>query len=76
MKSMTTHYFDDYESFVCEASDMYDSIKDDFKAVTIVAKYEEAKEILKELICIDMTLHILNFVTNYLMIIMTNILLL
>lgn len=49
---MKTRYFEDFCEFACEASDMYDSIKDDFKAVAIVAKYEEAKEILKELICI------------------------
>ncbi len=49
---MKTRYFEDFCEFACEASDMYDSINDDFKAVVIVAKYEEAKEILKELICI------------------------
>lgn len=52
MKKLKTLYFEDFVDFACEASDMYDSIKDDFKAVAIVAKYEEAKEILKELICI------------------------
>lgn len=52
MKSMNTHYFDDYESFVCEVDDMYDSMNDDFKTVGIIAKYEEAKEILQQLICI------------------------
>lgn len=52
MKSMTTHYFDDYENFVCEVDDMYDSMNDDFKTIGIIAKYEEAKEILQQLICI------------------------
>ena len=52
MRKLKTLYFEDFVDFACEASDMYDSIKDDFKAVAIVAKYEEAKEILKELICI------------------------
>lgn len=49
---MKTLYFEDFCEFACEASDMYDSVNDDFKLVGIIAKYDEMKEILRELICI------------------------
>lgn len=52
MKKLKTLYFEDFVDFACEASDMYDSMNDDFKTVGIIAKYEEAKEILQQLICI------------------------
>ena len=46
-------HFSDYEDFACEISDKFISLADEFDDITIVAKYEEAKEIIKELACFD-----------------------
>ena len=47
-----TLHFEDYEDFACAVSDVYDRVKsnDKYNSVDIVAKYEDAKEIIRELI--------------------------
>lgn len=47
-----TLHFEDYEDFACAVSDAYDKVKsnDEYNSVDIVAKYEDAKEIIRELI--------------------------
>lgn len=50
-----TLHFEDYEDFACAVSDVYDRVKrvksdDEYNSVDIVAKYEDAKEIIRELI--------------------------
>ena len=50
---MKNLYFKDFEDLACAVADTYDSLKcEDFEDVAIVAKYEEARQIIKELICI------------------------
>lgn len=50
---MKNLYFDYFEDFVCAVADTYDSLDgEDFEDVAIIAKYEEARQIIKELICI------------------------
>ena len=44
--------FENYEEFACEIADTFGSLEDEFGDVSIIAKYEEAKEIIKELLCI------------------------
>ena len=45
--------FYDYEDFVCAVADTYDSLDgEDFEDIAIIAKYEEARQIIKELIYI------------------------
>lgn len=47
-----TLHFEDYEDFACAVSDVYDRVKsnDEYNSVDIVAKYENAKEIIRELV--------------------------
>ena len=47
-----TLYFDDFTDAVCAFSDTFDALPSDYRSVGIVAKYNEAKEIIKELICL------------------------
>ena len=55
---MKNLYFDDFEDLACDIADTYDSLKGkDFEDVAIVAKYEEARQIIKELICIGYDIH-------------------
>lgn len=50
---MKNLYFDDFEDLAFAVTDAYDSLKcEDFEDVAIIAKYEEARQIIKELICI------------------------
>ena len=50
---MRNLYFDDFEDLACDIADTYDSLKcEDSEDVAIIAKYEEARQITKELICI------------------------
>ena len=43
-----------FEDFACEIADKFDAIKeiDDCNDVAVIAKYEEIKEVFKELVCI------------------------
>ena len=44
--------FEDYGKFACEISDKYDSLEDKFGDISIIAKYDKAKEIIRELLCL------------------------
>ena len=48
---MKNLYFENYEDFACVVSDVYDRVKSDdkYNSVDIVAKYEDAKEIIREI---------------------------
>lgn len=52
MKNLGTLYYNDIESFACDVADQYDKRNDELDDISIIAKYDEAKEIIKELICI------------------------
>ena len=55
---MKNLYFDDFEDFSCAVADAYDSLDgEDFEDVAIIAKYEEARQIIKELLCLGYDLH-------------------
>lgn len=47
-----TLHFEDCEDFVCAVSDVYDKVKsdDEYNSVDVVAKYEDAKEIIRALV--------------------------
>lgn len=49
-----TLHFEDYDDFACAVSDVYDRVKsdDEYNSVDVVAKYEDAKEIIRELVAI------------------------
>ena len=53
---MKNIYFDDFEDLACDIADNFDMVKDDFGDIAIIAKYEEAKEIISELSCIGYSL--------------------
>ena len=54
--------FEDYEDFACAVSDVYDRVKsdDEYNSVDVVAKYEDAKEIIRELIGIGYGIAFIN----------------
>ena len=54
---MKNLYFDDFEDFACAVADTYDALDYDEEDVAIIAKYEEARQIVKELACIGYDLH-------------------
>ena len=47
--------FNDYEDFACEVADTFDSIRqnDDFDDIAIIAHYDEAKQIIREILCLE-----------------------
>lgn len=47
-----TLHFEDYEDFACAVADTYDRVKSDdkYNSVDVVAKYEDTKEIIRELV--------------------------
>lgn len=51
--------FDNYEDLACDISDKYDALKskDEYKDVAVIAKYEEARQIIKELLCVGYDVH-------------------
>ena len=56
--SMERLEFNDYEEFACEVADTYDALDyDDEEDVAIVSKYEETRQIIKELLCLGYDLH-------------------
>lgn len=57
-----TLHFEDYEDFACAVSDAYDKVKsdDEYNSVDVVAKYEEAKEIIRELVGIGYGIAFIN----------------
>lgn len=52
MRVLDTLYFKDIAEFATAVSDKFDELNENFRDIEIVAKYEEAKEIIKELLCI------------------------
>ena len=57
-----TLHFEDYEDFACAVSDVYDRVKSDdkYNSVDVIAKYEDAKEIIRELIGIGYGIAFIN----------------
>lgn len=47
-----TVQFDDFTDAACAFSDTFDYLPSDYRSVGIVAKYNEAKEIIKQLVCL------------------------
>ena len=54
---MKNLYFDDFEDFSCVIADTYDALDYDEEDVSIIAKYEEARQIIKELLCLGYDIH-------------------
>ena len=51
--------FNDYEEFACEVADTFDDIckEDDFDDVSIIAHYDDAKHIIREILCLGYDLN-------------------
>ena len=51
--------FNDYEEFACEVADTFDDIRknDDFDDIAIIAHYDEAKQIIREILCLGYDLN-------------------
>ena len=51
--------FNDYEEFACEVSDTFDDIRknDNFDDIAIIAHYDEAKQIIREILCLGYDLN-------------------
>ena len=51
--------FNDYEEFACEVADTFDDIckNDDFDDIAIIAYYNEAKQIIREILCLGYDLN-------------------
>ena len=56
---MKNLYFNDYEAFACEVADTFDDIckEDDFDDIAIIAHYDEAKQIIREILCLGYDLN-------------------
>ena len=55
---MKNLYFDDFEDLACVVADTYDALDyDDEEDVVMIAKYDEARQIIKELLCLGYDLH-------------------
>ena len=55
---MRNLYFDDFEDLACDIADTYDALDyDDEEDVAIISKYEEARQIIKELLCLGYDIH-------------------
>lgn len=61
-----TLHFEDYENFACAVSDIYDRVKsdDEYNSVDVVAKYEDAKEIIREFVGIGYDIAFINELAN------------
>ena len=51
--------FNDYEEFACEVADTLDDIRrnDDFNDIAIIAHYDDAKHIIREILCLGYDLN-------------------
>ena len=51
--------FNDYEEFACEVADTFDDIckNDDFDDIAIIAHYDDAKHIIREILCLGYDLN-------------------
>ena len=55
---MRNLYFEDFEDLACAVADTYDMLDyDDDEDVVIISKYEEARQIIKELLCLGYDIH-------------------
>ena len=55
---MKNLYYDDFEDFACAVADSYDTLDyEDEEDVVVIAKYEEARQIIKELLCLGYDAH-------------------
>ena len=55
---MRNLYFDDFEDLACDIADTYDVLDyDEEEDIAIIAKYEEARQIIKELLCLGYDIH-------------------
>lgn len=61
-----TLHFEDYEDFACAVADAYNRVKsdDEYNSVDVVAKYEDAKEIIRELVGIGYDIAFINELAN------------
>lgn len=61
-----TLYFEDYEDFAFAITDVYNRVKsdDEYNSVDVVAKYEDAKEIIRELVGIGYGIAFINELAN------------
>ena len=52
-------YFEDFVDLACDIVDKYDALNsiEEYRDIAIIAKYEEARQIIKELMCIGYDLH-------------------
>lgn len=57
-----TLHFEGYEDFTCVMSDVYDRVKsnDEYNSVDVIVKYEDAKEIIRELVGIGYGIAFIN----------------
>lgn len=57
-----TLHFEDYEDFTCTVSDVYNKVRsdDEYNSIDIVAKYKDAKEIIRELVGIGYDIAFIN----------------
>ncbi len=44
--------YENYAKFACEIADKFNLLEDEFDDISIIAKYDEAKEIIRELLCL------------------------
>ena len=62
---MENLYFDDFEDLACDIADTYDSLDgEDFEDVAIIAKYDETRQIIKELLCLGYDIHSINVIDD------------
>ena len=62
---MKNLYFDDFEDLACDIADTYDSLDgEDFEDVAIIAKYDETRQIIKELLCLGYDIHSINVIDD------------
>ena len=55
---MKNLYCDDFEDFACAVADSYDTLDyEDEEDIVVIAKYEEARQIIKELLCLGYDIH-------------------
>lgn len=54
---MKTISFNNFKDFAHKIKDKYHFLADDDKAIAVIAKYEEARQIIKELLCIGCHIH-------------------
>ena len=62
-----TLHFEDYEDFACAVADTYDRVKSDdkYNSVDVVAKYEDTKEIIRELVGMGYGIAFINKLSSF-----------